>query len=173
MFTPVFHIRTVADINVTERSVSVITRTAQHCIFTIDFLREQNSVSVEWQECIFALIKFFEVECISDSDSWSMITITPCNPVTVFNPGNARIVFIFRFDHISITSLELNRFMVYFPIYTILAESCKNVHLYSFVVATENSCKSVFIATRKPPTSPRTRSLTGSWTSWAGHPRIS
>jgi predicted alpha-1,2-mannosidase len=114
-------------------------------INTIDFLREQNSVAVEWQECIFALIKFFEVECISDSDSWSMITITPCNPVTVFNPGNTRIVFIFRFDHISITSLELNRFMVYFPIYTILAESCKNVHLYSFVVATENSCKSVFI----------------------------
>ena len=123
--------------------MSIITRTTQHGILAVNLLWEQHTVSVERKESILTLEEFLEIESIGYADSWSVITVTPCNPVAVFNPSDTRVVLVFRLYHISISRLELNRFMINFPVYTILTETCKNIHLDSFVITTENSCKSI------------------------------
>ena len=94
VLTPILHIGTVADINISERCMTVVTRTAQHGILTVNFLRKQYAVTVKWKEGILTLIEFLEIECITDTDSRSVITVAPCNPVTVFNPSDTRVIFI-------------------------------------------------------------------------------
>ena len=96
MFTPVFHIGAIADENITERSMSVITWTAKHCIFTVDFLREEHTIAVERQKGILTLEKLFEIKSIGNPDSRTTIAITPSYPIAVFDKSNARVVLIFR-----------------------------------------------------------------------------
>ena len=124
--------------------MTVVTRTAQHGILTVNFLREQYAVTVKWKEGILALIEFLEIECITDTDGRSVITVAPCNPVTVFNPSDTRVIFIFRIYHLRIAGLKDNRLMIDFPVDAVLAETCKDIHLYSSVVATEHPSKSIF-----------------------------
>src|SRR5690606_25664193 len=65
VLSPIFHIGAVAQIDITKRSVTIVARTTQHSIFSINLFGKQNTVSIERQECIFALKKLLEVECVS------------------------------------------------------------------------------------------------------------
>ena len=64
MFSPEFHIWAVAQPDVAERSMTVITWTAQHGIFAIDFFREKHAVAVERKKRILALEEFLEVKSV-------------------------------------------------------------------------------------------------------------
>ena len=143
VLSPVLHVGTETDIYVTERCVTVVARAAQHCILAVYLLWKKYSVPVERQERILALEKLLEVECISNTDGRSMIAVAPCNPVTVFNPCHTGVVFVLRLNHICVAGLEYDGFMFNLPIYTVLAESGKYVHLHSLVVATEYACISI------------------------------
>ena len=83
VFTPIFHVGTVADVDVAERCVPVVAGTAQHGVFAVYLLWKQYAVAVERQEGVFALEEFFEVERIPNTDGWSVVSVTPGNPVTV------------------------------------------------------------------------------------------
>ena len=143
VFTPVLHIRAIADVDVTERSVTVVARTRKHSILTVNLFWEEHTITVERKECIFALEEFLEVECISDTDSWSVVTITPSNPVAVFNPSYAWVILIVTFNHVCVTTLEHDRFVVDFPVYTVFREACEDIHLHTLVVATEYTSEAI------------------------------
>ena len=123
--------------------MSVITWAAKHCVFTIDFLREEHTVAVERQKGILALEKLFEIKSISNPDGRTTISITPSYPIAIFDKSNARVVLIFRMKEISITTFHHDRFVVDFPVNSIFTEASKNVHLHCFVVAAENPCIAV------------------------------
>ena len=119
--------------------MSVVAGAAQHSVLAVNLLRKEDAVAVEWQECVLALEELLEVECVSDADGWSVIAVAPCNPVAVFNPCDTRVIFVFRFNHLGVAGLEYYRLVLNLPVYAVLAESCKDVHLYSLVVAAEHS----------------------------------
>ena len=144
MFSPIFHIRAIADIDITERSMSIIAGTTQHGVFSIYLLREKYPVAIEWKESILALEKLFEVKRICNADSRTMIAVAPGNPVTILNPSYTRIIFILRLNHIRIACLELYRFVIDIPIDAVLTETGKDIHLHCLVVTTEYSGKSIF-----------------------------
>ena len=72
-----------------------------------------------------------------------MVTVAPRNPVAVLNPCHARIVFIFGLYHVRIPGLELDWLMLYFPVDAVLAETGKDIHLHSSVVAAEDAGKTI------------------------------
>ena len=95
MLAPILHIWTEADIDITERCMTIVAWTAQHRILSIDLLWEEDAVTVEWQESILTLIELLEVEGVSNTDCWSVITVTPSNPITVLNPCNTWVILVF------------------------------------------------------------------------------
>ena len=107
-------------------------------------MREKYSITIERQEGILALEEIYKIKCIGNTDSRSMIAVAPSYPITVFNPRNTRVIFIFGFNHFRVTGFELNRFMTNIPMNTIFTESCEDIHLYSFVVTTEYAGESIF-----------------------------
>ncbi len=119
--------------------MTVVARTTQHGIFAIDFFREKDTVAVERQESVLTLEELFEIESISYADCRTMVTVAPCDPVTVTYESDTRIILIVRVDHIRVAGIESYRLMLYLPVDTILAESCKDVHLHGTVIATEHS----------------------------------
>ena len=143
VFSPIFHVRTVTDVNISKRCMTVIARTAQHSILTIYLLRKKYPVTVKRQKGIFALEEFFEVECIANTDSRSVVTITPGYPVTVFNPGDTRIVFILGLYHLRIPRFETDRLMAYFPIDSVFTKARKDIHLHCLIITTEDTGKSI------------------------------
>ena len=85
-------------------------------------LREQHSVPVKRKKSIFTLIEFLKVERISQSDGRAVIAVAPRNPVSVFDPCHARIVFIVRLNHFRISRLETDRIVLDFPVNAVIAE---------------------------------------------------
>ena len=122
----------------------VVAGARKHGELAVYLLWEEHTVAVEGQEGVLALVKAFEVEGVSDTDSGTMIAIAPGNPVAVFYPSNAWVVLILRFYHLSIACLEHDRFVIDVPVDAVLAESGKDIHLHGLVVATENACETIF-----------------------------
>lgn len=87
--------------------------------------------------------KLLEIECIADTDSRSVITVAPGNPVAVFYPGDTWVILVFRFYHIGVSGLEFDWFVIDVPVDTVFTESRKDIHLYGFVVTTEYSGETV------------------------------
>ena len=94
MFAPVLHVRTEADVDVAERRMAIVARTAQHGIFSVDFLGEEHAVAVEWQKGILALIELLEIEGVGNADSRTVIAVAPSDPVAVINPCDTRVILI-------------------------------------------------------------------------------
>ena len=72
-----------------------------------------------------------------------MISVTPGDPVPVFNENNPRVILVIRFYHLRITTFHGYRFMIYFPMNTIFAKPCKNIHLHCLVITSEHTRKSI------------------------------
>ena len=64
---PVNHVGALAVEDVSEGSVTVVARPAQHCKLSFDLSREEDPVSVEGKECVLKLIKSLEVVSITYS----------------------------------------------------------------------------------------------------------
>ena len=135
MLTPVYHIGAIAEPDVTEGGVPVVARTAEHCIFAIDFLGEKHTVAVKRKECVFTLHECLEVVGIADADCRAMITVAPCNPETVVDTGHTGVIFVVAL----FVALEMNRFVLNIPMHTVGTVSGKYIHLHGTVVTTENS----------------------------------
>ena len=143
VFPPIFHIRTVTDVNISKRCMTVVARTTQHSIFTIYLLRKKYPIAVKRQEGIFALEEFFEVECITDTNCRSVVTIAPSNPITIFNPGDTRIIFILGLYHLRIPRLKANGLVIYLPIDSVFTKARKDIHLHRLIVTTEYTGKPI------------------------------
>ena len=139
VFAPELHVGAEADVDVAKRSMSAVAGTAQERIFAIELLRQQHTVAIERQESILALEELLEIESIADADGGTVVAVAPRNPVTVFNPCHARVVFIFGLYHIRIPGLEPDGFMLYFPVDAVLAETGKDIHLHRTIVTTEHT----------------------------------
>ena len=63
--------------------MTIITRTAKHCILAIYPFGKKDTVSVEWQESVLALIKTFKIEGICQTYRGAVIAVAPRNPITV------------------------------------------------------------------------------------------
>ena len=107
-------------------------------------MRKQYSIAIKRQKGVFALKKLFEIECVAYTDGRTVVAVTPCDPVTVFDPSDTGIILVFRFYHIGISCFEFNGLMFDVPMNTVFAESCKDIHLHGFVIATEYSGEPVF-----------------------------
>src|SRR5690606_27109155 len=101
------------------------------------------TVSVKWQIGIFTLKKFDKIKSISNTNGWSVISIAPGNPISVFDKNHTRIILISRFNHFGITGFHLDRFMINVPIDSIFAKTNKNIHLNRFVIASKNTGKAI------------------------------
>ena len=123
--------------------MTIIAWTAQHRILPINLLWEEYAITIEWQEGILTLIELLEVEGVSNSNCWSVIAVTPCNPITILNPCNTWIVLIFRVDHLRVSCLKRNRLVIDFPVDTVFTKTSEDVHLYRLVIATEHSSEAI------------------------------
>ena len=65
MLAPILHVRAEADVDVTERCVTIVAWTTQHRILSIDLLWEEDAITIEWQESILTLIELLEVEGVA------------------------------------------------------------------------------------------------------------
>ena len=143
VLSPKLHIGRLAQPDVSERRMSTVGRTAEHHVVAVDLFGEENTIAVEGQESIFHLEELLEVESVAYTDGGATSeTIAPRDPVTVFNPYAAGVVFIEVFCHDRVATgcgLEYDGFVVDFPVYAILRESCEDVHLHAFVIAAENT----------------------------------
>ena len=53
VFAPMDHIQALAQVNITEGSVTIVAGTAEHHIFSIDPARKEHAIAVIWQQSIF------------------------------------------------------------------------------------------------------------------------
>ena len=83
---PVLEVGRFAVEDIPERRVTIVAGAAKHSEVAIQLTGEEHTITVEGQKCILTLIKFLKVKSVSNANSWTMITITPCNPVSIFNP---------------------------------------------------------------------------------------
>lgn len=141
MLAPVLHVRAIADVDVAERSMSVVAGAAQHGISPAYLLGEEDAVAVEGQKGVFALEEFLEVERIADADGGAVVAVAPGNPIAVVNPGDARVVFIFGLYHLGISGLEADRLVGDVPVDAIFTKTGEDIHLHRAVVAPEDSGK--------------------------------
>ena len=123
MTTPETKVGRFAVENVTEWSVSIVAGATEHCEIAVKFAREKDSVTVEWQECVFKLMECLEIICPGDTDSGPVISVTPSYIIAVFDKANAWVVTIYPFTDFFIIAFEFQRFGVYFPIHSVFAES--------------------------------------------------
>ena len=143
MLAPVLHVRAVADVDIAKRRMAVVARAAQHGEPAVNLFREEHAVAVERQKGVLALEEIHEIERVADADRGAMVTVAPRDPVAVFDPRHARVVFIIRVDHLRIARLELDRLMVDIPMDSVLAKTGKDIHLHRTVVATEHACEAI------------------------------
>ena len=141
MLAPILHVGTETKVDIAEWRMTIVTRTTQQGILPINLFGKEYAISVERKKGILALIECLEVESIANTYRWSMVTVAPSNPIAVFNPCDAWVILILWFNHLCIPSFEDNRSFIDFPMNTVITEACKDVHLHSFVVATEHPCK--------------------------------
>ena len=139
VLAPVFHVGTEGNEYVAERRMAVVARARHHGKASVETLWEEHAVAVERQECVLALIECLEVESIAYADGRAVISVAPCDPVTVLNPCDTRVIFVFAVDHFGVARLEFYRLVGNVPVHAVLGESHINVHLHGLVVATEHS----------------------------------
>ena len=121
--------------------MSGITRTAEHCIFSPDSARKQNSVAVERQECVFFLQESLEITCHGNSDRRHIaVSIAPCNPIVVVNPADTRIITVFKRK----AAPEMNRRNFQIPVNSIRGESGVQSLYTTEVVHTKNPGITIF-----------------------------
>ena len=123
--------------------MTIVARTTQHSIFAINLLREEYTISIEWQKSIFTLVEGFKIEGVTYADCWTIIPITPCYPITIFYPCYTWIILVFRLYHLRISCLKSDRIRINIPIDTILTKARKNIHLYSLIITSKNTCKAI------------------------------
>ena len=143
VLAPVFHVGTITDVNVAEGCVAVVAGAREHGIAAANLLGEEHAVAVEGQEGVLALIEGIEVESVADTDGRAMVTVAPGNPIAVFYPRDARVVFVVGLYHLGIASLPLNGLVVDVPMNAVLAETSEDVHLHLLVVAAEYASISI------------------------------
>ena len=78
MFPPKGQVGTLAAKNIAKRRVTCVARAAEHRVHIINFARKQHAVAVIRQKCVFQLIKFFKIKCVTDSDGRAVVTVAPC-----------------------------------------------------------------------------------------------
>ena len=91
--------------------------TAQHGVEAIDLLGEKHAVAVEGEEGILTLIEGLEVEGVANADGGlALVAVAPGNPVAVFNPSDAGVVFIRAFDVVSVATFKFNGVVIDVPV---------------------------------------------------------
>lgn len=145
VLAPVLHIRRLRDVHIAERSMAAVGRTREHQILVVYLSGEHNAVSVERQECVFALIEGLEVKGVANADGGlPAVSVAPGHPISVLDPGNAGVVavapLIYLFGRL-VSLYELDSFRIYLPVDTVLREACVQLHVSDLIVYTENACE--------------------------------
>jgi len=144
VFAPISEVFTAAYEDIAESGVTCITRTGEHVILAVDLSREENAVTVIGKEYVFELIEFLEIECVSKADCGTVVTVTPDNIISVFDPYDTGVIRINEFADIGIVADHFDGFGIDIPVDTVFGEACVDTHVTSGVIATENACKAVF-----------------------------
>lgn len=120
-----------------------VTRTGKQGVFAVYLSREEHAVPVVWQECVFHLVEGLEICGPCYSDGWAVIAVAPCNVEFILDLGHARVISVYPFSDLRISSLELDGFRVDVPLEAVLGKSCMECHPAVLVIAAEDSGKSV------------------------------
>jgi hypothetical protein len=143
VFTPISEVFTAAYEDIAESGVTCVTGTGEHIILAVDLSREENAVTVIGKERIFELIEFFEVKGVSKADCGTVVTVTPDNVISVFDPYNTGVVCVNEFAYIGIVTDHFDGFGIDVPVDTVFGEACMDTHVTAGVIATENACKAI------------------------------
>lgn len=143
VLAPVFHIGGLRNVHIAEGGVSGVGRTAEHNVLAVYFAREQNAVSVEGQECVFALVELLEIKGIAYADrGLPAVSVAPGDPESVLDPYAARIVAVL--PRICLGGRRIVVYPVYalgvdVPIDAVLREAGVDSHIPLLVVYSENA----------------------------------
>ena len=145
VLAPVLHIRRLGKIHITERSMAAVRRTGEHYELIIDLSREENTVSVEGQECVLALIEGLEIVGVADTDGGlPAVSVAPGHPISVFDPANAGIIAVAPLIDFFGRLLRLNEndpVRDDIPVDTVIGESGMELHISDLIVYAENACE--------------------------------
>lgn len=145
VLAPVLHIGRLRDVHITERCMAAVGRSGEHQILVIYLSREKNTVSVEGQECVLALIEGLEIKCIANADGrLPAVSVAPCYPISVFDPANSRVIAVAPLVYFLgrlVSLLEKYSCRVDVPVNTVIGEASVQSHISLLVVNSENACK--------------------------------
>ena len=99
---PMEQVGAAAEVDIAEGGVPIITGTAEHNILTVDAAGEQDTITVERQECIFHKVKTFKIEGEANADGRSMVAIAPGDVVAVFEPNDARVIAVLKMAELGV-----------------------------------------------------------------------
>ena len=140
MASPKLQVGRLAIINISERSMPVVTGTAQHGKITINLAREQHAITVERQESILHLVERLEIRSPCHADGGlALISVTPSHIVTVIDKADTRVITIHPFTYLGDITLELQLLRIDVPMNGILAESHMKRHPAVCIITTEHS----------------------------------
>jgi len=143
VFTPVHQVCGLAEENIPERGMTVITWTAEQDIFVIDFAREKHPVAVERQQGVFQKMKSFKIKGISNANRWTVISVAPGYVISVLKPDNPRVIPVLELTDFRIVRLPGNGIVINIPVEPITAETTVQVHLPPLIVTAKNTCKTI------------------------------
>ena len=144
VLAPVHHIQALAQVDIAEGRVPVITGAAEHHILAVDFAREEHPIAIEGQQGVFKKMEALKVESIADADGGAVVAVAPGDVITVFQPDEARIVAILELRQLRVIVNPLDRFGVDVPVDAVCAAPAMDIHLALFVVAAKNAGEIIF-----------------------------
>ena len=120
VLSPVFHVRGLRKIDVSERCVSRIGGAGKHKVLAVDLSWKQHAVAVKGQKCVFALGKRLEIVGIGYTDSGlAVVCVAPSHPVSVLNKAHPGVIAIKPLVHLlggRVLLDKLYTLLIYFPV---------------------------------------------------------
>ena len=121
VFAPVYHIRALADENITERRMSAVGRAGQHHEIAVYFSGKEYCITVERQERIFNSYKSLEICSLGDTDGCTIEILTPDDVIGIFYLHQSGIVGVDRHKRLALFIYKRNLILLEIPVNGILA----------------------------------------------------
>ena len=143
VMSPELEIRRLAVKYVPKGCMTIVTRTTQHSVATIDLAREEDAIAIERQKCILQLVESLEVLRPRHSDGGSMVAIAPRDIVATIDLCHSRVVAIDPLPHLGDVAPEVYLIRRDVPGEPISAKPHVETHPPIGVVAPEDTGKPV------------------------------
>ena len=141
VLAPMDHIRAHTEVNISKRSMPVITRPTEHDVLVINLAWERYAIAIVRKQGVLQKVKFLEIKGIANPNGWTMESVAPHDIVAVFDPTDAWIILVLGISTILVSVDPFDCSVIQLPVDPILAKTAMNIHVPLPVVAAEDACK--------------------------------